>query len=74
MNVIDLLPNHPGAPQRQSFEALLPNLMREAISSLKTLIFRYLDDSSSGNAFQRARESCDVAIARIQYEMKVIRH
>ncbi len=74
MNVIDLLPDHPGAPQRQRFEAVLPNLMCKGGPSLKSLVFGYIDDSSCCNTLQRACETCDIAITRIKYEMKMIRH
>ena len=74
MNVIDLLPDHPRAPKRQSFEAVLPNLMYKAVSSLKSLVLSYVNDSSRRNTLQSTRESLDIAISRIQDQMKVIRH
>ena len=74
MNVIDLLPDHPRAPQRQSFKALLPNLMCKAIALLKSFVVSYVDDAFRRNTLQRARESCDISITRIQYEVKVIWH
>ena len=69
MNVIDLLPDHPAAPKRYRFKALLPQLVFR-----NSYIVIYLDESLRGNAFQRTSESRDVTVSRVKYEMKVIGH
>src|SRR5215213_1702044 len=66
MNVIDLLPDHPAAPQGHSLKALLPDFMCKAISSLKSFIVTYRDDFSRCNTFERTGESLDIAIAWIK--------
>jgi Ca2+/Na+ antiporter len=73
MNVVDLLPDHPTAPQRNCFETLLPDLMT-------FLAFRKSEPSSAlqnclGSVpLQIASKLPYAAIAWIHDQMKVIRH
>src|SRR5438445_230844 len=73
MNVVDLLPDHPLAPQRNRFEAFLPNLVTICMYP-KSNLFAYPDNTPCREALERAYEFLDSTIARITYQMKMIRH
>ena len=77
MNIIDLLPDHPEAPQRHSFKTVLPNLIdRVFVRSfkLKAVIVGYLDNSCGYEALQCACKSLDITVSWIDYQVEMIRH
>src|SRR5436189_5527642 len=73
MNVIDLLPNHPTAPQRQGFEAFLPNLMTISIG-VKSKLLADSDNAFSRKTLERTYELLNSTIAWITHQVKMIWH
>src|SRR5438552_6288541 len=73
MNVIDLLPDHPAAPQRQGFEAFLPDLMTICIG-VKSKSLADSDNAFSRKTLERTYELLNSAIAWITYQVKMVRH
>src|SRR5947207_16025246 len=66
MNVIDLLPNHPTAPQRQGLEAFLPNLMTICIG-VKSKSLAVSHNAFSRKTLERTYELLNSTIAWINY-------
>ena len=70
MNVIDLLPNHPTAPQRHCLETFLPDLSAESHA------YRLASGENTfcSKALESADEFLDATVARIADQVKVIGH
>jgi len=73
MNVVDLLPDHPTAPQPNRFEALLPNLMAVSVRRKSNSSGRF-DDRFGRKTLEPSDEFFNLAIARVTYQVKMIRH
>ncbi len=77
MNVIDLLPDHPSAPQRLSFETFLPNLMRRAVMGIlnrEKPPARNVNDIGGSDSFQLTDKFLNSSVFGIYYQMNVVRH
>src|ERR1043166_6586635 len=72
MNVIDLLPDHPTAPQRQGLEAFLPHLMTICIR-VKSKMLADSDNTLRRKTLERAYELLDPTIAWITNQVKMVR-
>src|SRR2546423_3709077 len=70
MNVIDLLPNHPTAPQRERLEAFLPNLTITCIR-VKSKLLTDSHNALSRKTLERTYELLNSAIAWIAYQVKM---
>src|SRR5213080_2438619 len=73
MNVIDLLPDHPTAPQRERLKAFLPNLMTICVG-IKSKLFTNSDNIFRRKTLERTYELLDSTIAWITYQVKMVRH
>src|SRR2546425_5082271 len=73
MNVIDLLPDHPTAPQRERLKTLLPNLMTISIR-VESKLRADSDNAFSRKTLERANKLLNSAIAWITYQVKMVRH
>src|SRR2546427_4228842 len=73
MNVIDLLPNHPAAPQRERLKTFLPNLVTTCVG-MKSKLFAYVDNALRRKTLERAYELLNSTIAWITDQVKMVRH
>src|SRR2546427_9758779 len=73
MNVIDLLPDHPAAPQRERLKTFLPHFMTISIG-VKSKLLADSDNTLRRKTLERANELLNSTIAWITYQMKMIRH
>ena len=78
MDVVDLLPDHPQAPERKCLEAFLPHLVNRSIRvrllQQEASAASKLDDSSRRKTLQRTAKASDVSVTRIDYEVEVFWH
>src|SRR5256885_3774939 len=73
MNVIDLLPDHPTAPQRERLKTFLPNLMTICVG-VKSKLFAHSENAFGRKTLERTYELLNSTIAWITYQVKMVRH
>ena len=74
MDVVDLLPNHPCAPERYRFETLLPDMKRAFGILLEIDAVCCLDNVFGLETFELSGEFLDPSVFWINNQMSVIRH